>query len=306
MVDLNALVTATANIDAVLFPIRELSLRTGVNSVTLRAWERRYGLLKPVRTLKGHRLYSDNDVESVNSILGWINKGVAVSKVKDLLDQNAPYELVNTSNEWQIQQIALMEALEEFNEDKVDHLYQQISAQYPAGIYIRHWLVPVLKGIHKNMGRDSKNTAMYVFLCSLLIARISARVISQDKVNRNGTILLTSLNEEDAIWIWLQAAWCLDENFYVAILDNLPTLDFVPIFINNIKPDYYMGHFEKGLSTKKETVLKHLSNVSTPVVLSGASTWLELKNTADIPSNVQSFSDPFEAVLGLLIKLSLK
>ena len=38
------------------FPIRVVSQRTGVNSVTLRAWERRYGLLKPLRTPKGHRL----------------------------------------------------------------------------------------------------------------------------------------------------------------------------------------------------------------------------------------------------------
>ena len=45
-----------------LIPIRELSSLTGVNSVTLRAWERRYGLLKPQRTPKGHRLYSMQDV----------------------------------------------------------------------------------------------------------------------------------------------------------------------------------------------------------------------------------------------------
>ena len=33
-----------------LFPIREVSRLTGVNPVTLRAWERRYGLIQPTRT----------------------------------------------------------------------------------------------------------------------------------------------------------------------------------------------------------------------------------------------------------------
>ena len=33
-----------------LFPISAVSQLTGVNSVTLRAWERRYGLIKPTRT----------------------------------------------------------------------------------------------------------------------------------------------------------------------------------------------------------------------------------------------------------------
>ena len=40
-----------------LFPIRTVSHLTGVNAVTLRAWERRHGLIKPQRTPSGHRLY---------------------------------------------------------------------------------------------------------------------------------------------------------------------------------------------------------------------------------------------------------
>ena len=38
-------------------PIREVARITGVNAVTLRAWERRYGLIVPHRTAKGHRLF---------------------------------------------------------------------------------------------------------------------------------------------------------------------------------------------------------------------------------------------------------
>ena len=56
-----------------LFPIREVSRLTGVNPVTLRAWERRYGLIRPTRTDSGHRLYSMADVEAVRSILARLN-----------------------------------------------------------------------------------------------------------------------------------------------------------------------------------------------------------------------------------------
>ena len=59
---------------AELFPIRDVSRLTGVNPVTLRAWERRYGLIQPIRTESGHRLYSKADIETVNRILGWIEK----------------------------------------------------------------------------------------------------------------------------------------------------------------------------------------------------------------------------------------
>ncbi|MFP3449340.1 MerR family transcriptional regulator, partial [Pseudomonas sp. SIMBA_067] len=63
-----------------LFPIREVSRLTGINPVTLRAWERRYGLIQPTRTESGHRLYSKSDIETVHRILDWVERGVAVSK----------------------------------------------------------------------------------------------------------------------------------------------------------------------------------------------------------------------------------
>ena len=59
-------------------PIRELSARTQINTVTLRAWERRYGLLTPQRTAKGHRLYSEKDVAKVERILDIVARGVPI------------------------------------------------------------------------------------------------------------------------------------------------------------------------------------------------------------------------------------
>lgn len=39
--------------DDVLLPMREVASLTGVNPITLRAWERRHGLIRPVRTVEG-------------------------------------------------------------------------------------------------------------------------------------------------------------------------------------------------------------------------------------------------------------
>ena len=41
--------------------IGELSRRLGVSDHVLRAWESRYGLLQPVRSAGGFRLYSEAD-----------------------------------------------------------------------------------------------------------------------------------------------------------------------------------------------------------------------------------------------------
>jgi len=62
-------------------PIREVARMTGVNAVTLRAWERRYGLIVPFRTAKGHRLFSTDHVLRIRRILTWLNRGVSVSQI---------------------------------------------------------------------------------------------------------------------------------------------------------------------------------------------------------------------------------
>ncbi len=57
--------------------IGEGARRTGVTVPTLRAWERRYGLLVPVRTVGGHRRYRDEDVERVMAVLDLTGQGWA-------------------------------------------------------------------------------------------------------------------------------------------------------------------------------------------------------------------------------------
>ena len=47
-------------------------------------------LIQPTRTESGHRLYSMADIEKVRSILGWIDRGVAVSKVGKILAKTEP------------------------------------------------------------------------------------------------------------------------------------------------------------------------------------------------------------------------
>lgn len=72
-----------------LYTIGEVALLCDINPVTLRAWQRRYGLLKPQRTDGGHRLFNDADIDRIREIKRWINNGVQVSKVKVLLSSDS-------------------------------------------------------------------------------------------------------------------------------------------------------------------------------------------------------------------------
>ena len=83
-----------------LYPIRTVSRRTGVPSVTLRAWERRYRLITPTRTEKGHRLYTEADIERVRQVLALIEQGVGVGQVGPFLARAAnDGDLVRSTND---------------------------------------------------------------------------------------------------------------------------------------------------------------------------------------------------------------
>ena len=69
-----------------LFPIRVVARLTGINPVTIRAWERRYGLVAPERTPGGHRLYSRADVERLRTACRLMARGLAISQASRMLD----------------------------------------------------------------------------------------------------------------------------------------------------------------------------------------------------------------------------
>src|SRR6185437_10618689 len=60
--------------------IGELSRRLGVSDHVLRAWERRYGLLRPVRSTGGFRLYSEADLERVRRMQAHLARGLSAAE----------------------------------------------------------------------------------------------------------------------------------------------------------------------------------------------------------------------------------
>jgi DNA-binding transcriptional MerR regulator len=60
--------------------IGELSRRLGVSDHLLRAWERRYGLLRPVRTAGGFRLYSEADLRRVQRMQQHLGQGLSAAE----------------------------------------------------------------------------------------------------------------------------------------------------------------------------------------------------------------------------------
>lgn len=59
------------------YTVKAVAARTGVPSATLRAWERRYGVVTPRRSAGGYRLYSEADVARIQRVRALVAQGLA-------------------------------------------------------------------------------------------------------------------------------------------------------------------------------------------------------------------------------------
>ncbi|MCF5845854.1 MerR family transcriptional regulator [Aeromonas veronii] len=128
--------------DEGIYPIREVSRLTGVNAVTLRAWQRRYGLVQPARTEKGHRLYSEQDILQIGEILSWLERGVSIGQVKGLLSE--PHS-EPVSDHWQQTLELFSQALLAFNQRKAEAELNDLLASYPFELVRSRILQPLVE-----------------------------------------------------------------------------------------------------------------------------------------------------------------
>jgi DNA-binding transcriptional MerR regulator len=200
-----------------LLPIREVARSTGVNAVTLRAWERRYGLIVPQRTPKGHRLYSAAHVARIQAILTWLNRGVSVSQVKALLDTREP-SAVPGNNAWDELRQGLLQAISALAERRLDDAFNQAMALYPPATLCEHLLLPLLADLEQRWQGQFGAQLEQVFFYSWLRSKLGARIYHNNCHSQPGSsaqpaaplllINLSSLPLEPGLWLcaWLASS----------------------------------------------------------------------------------------------------
>lgn len=128
------------------YSIGEFSRLCGINATTLRARQRRYGLLKPERTDGGHRLYNDDDVQLALKILDWV-KGVPVSRVKPLLTRSD----AGPGDNWLVLQDNMLQRLKEGKIESLRQLIYDAGRENPRPELVTNVLRPLRSKVSANV-----------------------------------------------------------------------------------------------------------------------------------------------------------
>ncbi|SDJ66152.1 DNA-binding transcriptional regulator, MerR family [Ferrimonas sediminum] len=258
------------------YPIREVSARTGVNSVTLRAWQRRFGLLNPQRTAKGHRLYSEQDIDTIETIVGWLERGVAISQVKPLLTTpNADVD----ADHWQQQIDGLMTQALNLNGESLQQQLDHLTAMYPFPLasnrVLRPWLAQWPKQIQGRPDADALDS----WLHTQLSLRLSTRFTLTNQNNPGPAIALIHLETTPAIVSQLlDLEWALaGVRIQPLPLTNLASL---PLIMDRLSPRPLLLNLGAKPQTADIKVIRQLSQSGHTLLLTGEFAGIHSQNLA--------------------------
>ncbi len=157
--------------------ISELSRRVEVSAETLRAWERRYGVLRPRRTAGNTRLYSALDEARVRLMQRHIAARVPVAQAAEMAmsarlrlsrgtgDEIAPHEAERVVHE-------LERSLDSFDESSADRALQQEFAAYGTTAVLRDIIIPYLHGTGERWVDDHLSVAQEHFASQFFQTRL--------------------------------------------------------------------------------------------------------------------------------------
>lgn len=180
------------------YPIRAISELTGVPSTTLRAWERRYGLLKPGRTAKGHRLYSGDDIDLIKEIVKFLRSGHTISEAIRLVN-NPELNLsarAGIDDHWAFYHQRMLKSIESFSEQSLGEIYNELLSIYPIDMVTEQVIIPVLKELGERWQSRETGIAEEHFFSAFLRNKLGARLHHDSQRSRGNKILVSCLPGE--------------------------------------------------------------------------------------------------------------
>jgi DNA-binding transcriptional MerR regulator len=155
--------------------IGALSKRVGVSPELLRAWERRYGLLRPIRSPGGFRLYSGADEARVQAMQRHLEAGLSAAEASRLAVAEAdrvPAEPEPGRARLTESAAALEAALARFDEPAAHVALDRLFASFRLQTVLRDVVLPYLAALGRRWERGEATVAQEHFASNLLRGRL--------------------------------------------------------------------------------------------------------------------------------------
>ena len=192
------------------YTIKKVSDLTGILPVTLRAWERRYGVLSPERKENRYRLYSERDVAILKWLGSQIASGISISTAAsnlhnlrinnewpDVIPTGITREKVKTSIPPERYLEELFNLLTHHNEADASKLMQEIISRFDLETVLMRIITPCLVSIGEAWYRGNLLISTEHFASTFIRSRLYSLFQSYPIAIRGATILIGGAPSED-------------------------------------------------------------------------------------------------------------
>ena len=159
------------SIDAGALRIGEFARRVGVSPELLRAWERRYGLLQPIRSQGGFRLYTSDDAERVSRMKHALDDGLSAAEAA----RRALAQARSTEGALDEARERLLAAARAYDEATVHTVLDQALAGFALETVLRELILPVLQAVGSEWERGALEIGQEHFITNVVRERLLAR-----------------------------------------------------------------------------------------------------------------------------------
>lgn len=254
------------------YPIRTVSTLTGVNAITLRAWERRYGLIKPVRANSGHRLYTREDIDAIHRMVALLDKGISISQVRQALQAGPTGLSGGEPDPWVRARENMINAIAQFNEWRLDDLYNEALGLYPSDLVTRLLLLPLLGELGTRWETAVGSVAEEHFFGVFLRNKLGARFHHRHRHAHGPKLLVCTLpGERHEVGLLLFALAAHDVGYRLVLLGaDLPLTD-LPHAQRAAQCDAIVlsGSIEPSPGLLQQSLPQLVAAVSVPVIVGG-------------------------------------
>jgi DNA-binding transcriptional MerR regulator len=143
---------------------------SGVSEGLIRAWERRYGVLKPKRTPSGYRAYTDLDIEVLKRLKQLTSEGVSIAeavkllpdvrrKAKESLEDAAAPRRAPKKDQVNAWRQAVLVAAERLDQQTVEQVLDEAMASLPPVAFFDDVLVPLQREVGERWHRGALTVA---------------------------------------------------------------------------------------------------------------------------------------------------
>lgn len=207
-----------------MYSIKAVARATGLTVETLRAWERRYGVVNPVRDAAGRRVYRPEDVLRLRRLREGTERGHPISRLAPLSDERLA-TLLDAQTDERGQGVGqafverILEAASEFRAAECEQAVTLAVAMLPPQRLVSDVLQPLLLEVGNRWHRGEFAISQERLVSKIVGRHVRLMLYAYDRSPRRETVVFATLpGERHELGLLMSAMLCASRGFKVHYL----------------------------------------------------------------------------------------